>query len=63
MGSVPRRSTSGANFGSLEPADVTRLRQLGQENSRLKKMVADRELEIDVPQEITHFEGAKMGAS
>jgi hypothetical protein len=31
------------NFGSLEPADVKRLRQLEQENGRLKKMVADRE--------------------
>ncbi len=36
------------HFGSLEPADVKRLRQLEQENGRLKKMVADRGLEIDV---------------
>lgn len=28
-------------FGSLEPTDVKRLRQLEQENSRLKKLVAD----------------------
>ena len=40
-------------FGTLEPADVTRLRQLEQENTRLKKMVADRDLEIDVLKEIT----------
>jgi transposase-like protein len=40
-------------FGALEPADVKRLRQLEQENARLKKMVADRELEIDVLKEIT----------
>ena len=40
-------------FGTLEPADVKRLRQLEQENARLKKMVADRELEIDVLKEIT----------
>jgi len=40
-------------FGALEPADVKRLRQLEQENSRLKKMVADRDLEIDVLKEIT----------
>ena len=33
------------HFGTLEPADVKRLRQLEQENGRLKKMVADRELE------------------
>src|SRR5437868_11752487 len=40
-------------FGTLESADVKRLRQLEQENGRLKKMVADRELEIDVLKEIT----------
>ena len=41
------------HFGSLEPTDVKRLRQLEQENGRLKKMVADRDLEIDVLKEIT----------
>ena len=41
------------HFGTLEPADMKRLRQLEQENGRLKKMVADRELEIDVLKEIT----------
>ena len=40
-------------FGALEPADVKRLRQLEQENGRLKKIVADRDLEIDVLKEIT----------
>ena len=33
------------HFGTLEPADVKRLRQLEQENGRLKKMVADRQAE------------------
>ena len=32
---------------------MKRLRQLEQENGRLKKMVADRELELDVLKEIT----------
>lgn len=41
------------HFGSLAPADVKRLRQLEQEHGRLKKMVADRDLEIDVLKEIT----------
>ena len=41
------------HFGSLEAADVKRLRQLEQENGRLKKMVADRDLESDVLKEIT----------
>ena len=41
------------HFGTLEPVDVKRLRQLETENGRLKKMVADRELELDVLKEIT----------
>ena len=40
------------HFGSLEPADVKRLRQLEHENGRLKKMVADRDLELEVLKEI-----------
>ena len=39
-------------FGTLEAADIKRLRQLEQENARLKKIVADRDLEIDVMKEI-----------
>jgi putative transposase len=34
------------HFGTLEPADVKRLRQLEQENDRLKRLVADRDLEL-----------------
>ena len=34
------------HFGSLEPVDVKRLRQLEQENDRLKRLVADRDLEL-----------------
>jgi transposase-like protein len=41
------------HFGALEPADVKRLRQLEQENSRLKKLVAERDLELEVMKEIT----------
>ena len=41
------------HFGTWSRADVKRLRQLEQENGRLKKMVADRDLEIDVLKEIT----------
>lgn len=40
------------HFGGLESADVKRLRQLEQENARLKKMVAERDLEIEVMKEI-----------
>ena len=39
-------------FGALEPADVKRLRQLEQENARLKKLVAERDLELEVMKEI-----------
>jgi transposase-like protein len=41
------------HFGSLEAADAKRLRQLEQENQRLKKILADRDLELDVLKEIT----------
>jgi transposase-like protein len=39
-------------FGQLEPADVKRLRQLEQENAKLKKLLAERDLEIDVMKEV-----------
>jgi len=39
-------------FGQLEPADVKPLRQLEQENAKLKKLVAERDLEIEVMKEI-----------
>jgi len=40
-------------YGTLAPADVKRLRQLEHENVRLKKLVADRDLELDVMREIS----------
>ena len=39
-------------FGSFEPNDVRRLRQLEAENARLKKLVAERDLEIEVMKEV-----------
>jgi putative transposase len=39
-------------FGKLEPADVRRLRQLEHENLKLKKLVAERDLEIEVMREV-----------
>ena len=39
-------------FGALEAADVRLLRQLQHENQRLKKLVAERDLEIEVMKEI-----------
>ena len=39
-------------FGAFQPNDVRRLKQLEQENGRLKKLVAERDLEIEVMKEI-----------
>jgi len=39
-------------FGQLETADVKRLRQLELENGKLKKLVAERDLEIELMKEV-----------
>lgn len=39
-------------FGALDANEVRRLKQLEQENARLKKLVAERDLEIEVMKEI-----------
>ena len=39
-------------FGDLGTDDVKRLKQLEQENGRLKKILAERDLEIEVMKEI-----------
>ena len=39
-------------YGSMQVPDVKRLRELEQENARLKKLVAERDLEIDAMQEV-----------
>lgn len=39
-------------FGKLEPADVKRLRLLEQENNRLKKLLAERDLDIEILKEV-----------
>ena len=40
-------------FRALEAVDVKRLRQLEQENGKLKKLLAERDLEIDVMKEVS----------
>ena len=40
-------------FGTFQANDVRRLKQLEAENARLKKLVAERDLEIEVMREIT----------
>ena len=39
-------------FGTFQADDVRRLKQLETENARLKKLVAERDLEIEVMKEI-----------
>lgn len=39
-------------FGGFQADDVRRLKQLEQENARLKKLVAERDLELEVMKEI-----------
>jgi len=39
-------------FGELQPDDIKRLWQLEAENAKLKKIVAERDLEIDTMKEI-----------
>ena len=40
-------------FGKMEAVDVRRLRQLEAENGRLKKLLAERDLEVEVMKEIS----------
>lgn len=40
-------------FGGMAADDVKKLRQLEQENARLKKLLAERDLEIEVMKEIS----------
>ena len=40
-------------YGQLEAAAVPQLRGLQQENARLKKLLAERDLEIEVMKEVT----------
>jgi putative transposase len=39
-------------FGGFQANDVRRLKQLEAENARLKKLVAERDLEIEVMKEV-----------
>ena len=39
-------------FGQLEAVDVKRLRQIESENARLKKLMAERDVEIELMKEV-----------
>ena len=40
------------HFGQLEPADVKQFKALAAENARLKKLLAERDLELEVMKEV-----------
>ena len=46
-------------FGALQANDVKRLRQFEAENARLKKLVAERDLEIEVMKEVAAVHAAE----
>ncbi len=39
-------------YGGLGPSDVARLKDLEKENARLKKLLAERDLEVEILKEI-----------
>lgn len=39
-------------FGQMEVSEVRRLRELEKENSRLKRLLAERDLEVDAMKEV-----------
>jgi putative transposase len=49
-------------FGTFQADDVRRLKQLEAENARLKKLVAERDLEIEVMKEINARKSRTAGA-
>jgi len=44
-------------YGGMELPEVKRLKQLEQENARLKKLLAERDLEVEVMKEIAAKNG------
>ena len=50
-------------FGTLEAVDVKRLRQLELENGRLKKLVAERDLDLEILKEVAAKNGERAGSS
>ena len=49
-------------FGTFQADDVRRLKQLEAENARLKKLVAERDLEIEVMKEINAKKSKRAGS-
>ena len=41
-----------SRYGEMQVSEVRRLRELEQENGRLKRLLAERDLEVDALQEV-----------
>ncbi len=53
MASLSRPSTAGgASTAGLDTSDVQRLKELTSENARLKRLLAERDLEVDALKEL-----------
>lgn len=50
--SVPTIYSWRKKFGSLQESEVKRLREMEKENSRLKRLLAERDLEVDALKEL-----------
>jgi hypothetical protein len=50
--SARRPTTAGAQYGALKADDVKRLKELESENARLKRIVADKKLQIEALKEL-----------
>src|SRR6266545_2151008 len=50
-------------FGGFQANEVRRLKQLETENARLKKLVAERDLEIEIMKEVAAKNGERAGPS
>ena len=59
MESASRRYTWRRRFAEMFAEDVKRLRLLEQDNTRLKKILEGRDLEIDVMKEIADTNGGR----
>ena len=44
-------------FGALQTSDVKRLRELERENARLKRLLVERDLDIDILREVASKNG------
>ena len=51
------------HFAGMAPADVNRLKAIESENAKLKRLLAERDLEIGIILEVSRKNGERTGAS